>query len=426
MLSRVLIAAAVFALTALLPFAAPVRAQDGAQDAITIISEEPRNDFPRGVTFRLTFSAPAPPEEVRLYYELAPDGTGATSVVQCGGSASYSCETTIRTEVRPGAEITYYWQIEDTDGNSLQTPEAFYVHEDPRFDFQTVSDANVTVHYYGSEANARAVLDGAVGALADAGALLDATVSFPVKVFLYRTTSEMQPAVAPLGSGLTVLGEVFYSDTAMVASDASVIDTTRHEIAHIVVREATRGPFGISTWMNEGIAVYHETDINSRGNTLESAIRSDRVLSMRELNSGATGRVAETATLFYAQSGSIIRYLVDTYGADKFADLIRTFKEGATPDNAFESVYGIDELGVENGWRESVGLTPREEAPTPTPAATREASGAPTEAGGNGGSASTSDSGDSTPWATYALIGALALAAAGAGAFAWRTARQRL
>ncbi len=407
-------------------YAAPPPPQARAQDGINVISEEPRNDFPAGVTFRLTFSSPAPLEEVRLFYELAPDGTGATAVVQCGGSASYSCETTIRTEIRPGAEVTYHWTVEDTAGQRLDTPERLYVHQDTRFEFQTISGSNVTVHYYsGSESGARAVLDAAVEALAEAGALMQTQVAFPVKVFLYRTTGEMQPAVAPLGSGLTVLGEVFYSDTAMVASDASVIDTTRHEIGHIVTREATKGPFGISTWMSEGISVFLERHLSFRGDILEAAIRGDRVFSMRELNSGATGRVQETATLFYAQSGSIIGYLVDTYGVEKFAELIRTFREGSTPDKAFETVYDLDQLGVENAWRESVGLSAREAVATPTPRATQEASAAPTSVSGNGAS-SASGEGDGTPWLTIGVIVALVAVVLATAAFGYNVARQRL
>ena len=48
-------------------------------------------------------------------------------------------------------------------------------------------------------------------------------------------------------------------------------------------------------------------------------------------------------------------------------DLLKTFKDGATNDDAFQQVYGFDALGYENEWRAAVGLDPRTASATPTP-----------------------------------------------------------
>src|SRR5439155_14300233 len=96
--------------------------------------------------------------------------------------------------------------------------------------------------------------------------------------------------------------------------------------------------------------------LESHAEALDSAIKANRVLSMKELNSSSSGGAASTVSLFYGESGAIVRFLVETYGPDKFADLIKTFKDGSTPDKAFQAVYGLDQLGVEDEWRKSVGL----------------------------------------------------------------------
>lgn len=402
-----------------------------AQESITVISDSPQNEFPTGVTFSVSFSAPAAEEQVRLRYRVAPDGTGASGIAECSGSGTVTCTYTLQSGrgifVIPGAEITYHWEIADVDGNDLSTPEKLYVHEDTRFDFRTISDQNVTVYFHpGTEDDAEGVLAAAVEALAQVSALEQTQVSFPVKVFVYDTSTEMQPAIAPSGGrGVQILGEVVYSDTAMVSTDVATLDITRHEIAHIVTREATKGPFGIAGWLNEGISVYAQRQpLSGHEGALESAIRGDRVLTFAELNSSATGGVASTVGLYYGQSGSIVRFLVEEYGADKFADLLRTFKDGATQDAAFERVYGLDALGIENAWRTSVGLGPRAAAPTPTPRpdedepTPRAGTSAPDPGDDDGG-------GDGAPIGAMVIIGLLTAGVVGAGITATRVVRSR-
>ncbi len=409
----VALASLVVALT-LFAFAPPA----SAQDAIAVTSENAMNEFPTGVTFDVEFQSPSPLKEARLRYELAPDGTGASAVADCNGTTTITCSHTLVSGagiyVIPGANITWHWDIEDEAGNSISTAEKLYVHEDTRFTFETLTRDNVTLYYYsGSQAQAEAVLTAASETMTTLGALLRTDVPFPVKVYLYETAQEMQPAIAPggTGRGVTILGEVVYSDTAMVSADVSTLDITRHEIAHIVTREATEGPFGIPDWMNEGISVFsQESGLSGHDSALEAAIDSDNVLTMPELNSSAAGGTGGTVGLYYGQAGSIVTYLVETYGDEKFADLILTFKEGSTNDNAFETVYGFDQLGLENEWRASVGLEPRTASVTATPRATEEARApiTPTNNDDGDNSSSSDSSDDGMPVVTMAIIIALA------------------
>ncbi len=406
----------------------------GAQEAIAVVNEEARNEFPTGVAFSVSFNAPAEAEDVRLRYEVAPDGTGATAIASCVGAATTTCTYTLTSGrgiyIIPGAEITYHWDIEDADGNRTETASRLYVHADTRFEFTTVSDGGVTVHYYADEARARAVLAAAVETLAEVGELEGAVVDFPVKVFLYDSADDMQLAISPgIGRGLRILGEVFYSDTTMVSAEGSTLDNARHEIAHIVTGFATKGPFGVPDWMKEGISVYAEREPISKFDiALESAINSDRVLTFAEMNSSASGDVASTAFLYYGQAGSIINFLVETYGAEKFAELLKTFKDGSRIDPAFESVYGFDQFGLENAWRESVGLEARAPSAVPSAEATDEVSAQPSVTGGDDDDSDSVAPGgddDGTPVVTIAIVAVLVAAVVGAGAVMWRVARSR-
>lgn len=403
-----------------------------AQEPITVVAEAARNEFPAGVTFTISVRAPANTEGVRLRYELAPDGTGATGLADCTGGATINCTFTLASGrgiwIIPGAEITYYWEIEDADGNELATTEQLYVHEDPRFTFRTVADENVTVYYSGATEQANQVLRASVQALDEIGALTRAQVGFPVKVFLYETAADMQPAIAPGGGrGVRVLGEVVYSDTAMVSADVDMLEITRHEIAHIVTREAVKGPFDVPVWLHEGLSAYAQSSpFAGEDVALRQAIASDTVLSLAQLQSSATRGVASSVSLFYGQSGAIVTYIIETYGPEKFADLLATFRQGSTVDNAFETVYGFDQFGLENEWRESVGLDAREAPATAIPDPVDDGRADPESPSGADGDASAVSDGDGAPIITIVIVSLLAAMALGAAFATYQVARQRL
>lgn len=416
------------------PLADRANAQEGVE--INVLSDAPRNDFPTGVTFTLSFTAPRPPDEVRIGYNLAPDGVGATAIAECDGTTTINCSYTLTSGrgifVIPGAEITYNWELTfDGDGAETRTStdERLYVHTDTRFAFTQISEGNVTVYYHpGVAGEAPSVLQAAIEALGSVGALQQTSVDFPVKVFLYETAEEMTPAIISggAGQGVQILGEVVYSDTAMVSADTATLDIVRHEIAHIVTREATKGPFDIPGWLNEGTSVFVQNQpLPGHANALEAAIRGNRVLTMPELNSSSSGGSAGTVGLYYGQAGSIVAHLVNTYGEEKFAELLRTFKEGSRVDAAFEAVYGFDSLGLENEWRESVGLPARTIASTATADVDDSGSDA-TPAAGDGEASGGSGDGDDANAINYAIIGVLAVAVLGAVVYSANVIRSRL
>jgi hypothetical protein len=60
-------------------------------------------------------------------------------------------------------------------------------------------------------------------------------------------------------------------------------------------------------------------------------------------------------SIFYAQSGSIIRFMVEVLGEEKFGDFLDALATD-TVDGALMDVYGFDSLGLENEWRKAIGL----------------------------------------------------------------------
>ncbi|MEX0800641.1 MAG: peptidase MA family metallohydrolase [Dehalococcoidia bacterium] len=388
--------------------------------------------FPEGIQFRVAAQGDQPIVKVLLHYTVLPDGSPARAVPS-GPTPEFEPTTTLSAGLilagdfylPPGTRIDYYWEVEDAAGNVATSDEESIVYEDVRFDWKTVEADGVTVHYYsGDDDDAQAMLDVAQEALTASSRLLGAPVEFPVHVRIYGSREDMQPALESRSetyeSQIITAGVRVSSDTVLVLGNVS-FDTLRHELAHVVTAIAGEGPFGsLPAWLDEGTAVYAQTDPGGFRDTLDGAIDRGNVLSVRSITSyqGDPSKVG----LFYGQSWSLVSFLVETYGEEKFAQLFAEIKAGNTTDAALDTVYGFDQDGLDNEWRASVGLPPRQDAgedpedavPTFPPSGGGDAS----EAGGE-------DDGGTSAGVIIALVLGV-IAVAGAIAFATFVVARRL
>jgi len=242
-------------------------------------------------------------------------------------------------------------------------------------------------------------------------ALLGATVDYPVKVWIYDSYEDMLPALVRRSEAhaqqVVVLGMRVASDTVLLQGEGTG-DILRHELTHIVTKVAGEGPYGsLPTWLDERTAMYAQSE-PGEGYTsaLESGVKRDSLLSIRSMTS-PTGDPSKVG-LFYGQAWSLVSFLVETHGPAKFAELFATFKEGRTADKALLKVYGFDQDGLEDAWRASLGLSPRER---PTPAEDQESEVQPTPAEQTGEVEEAGE--DEFPWGTAVGLAVTGAALAG-------------
>jgi hypothetical protein len=371
-----------------------------AAQAISVTDGGVTNEFPDGLRFDVSVESDQPVESLRLRYRVLPDGSAASGVPDFEPGTSVSTSFTLAGDVYfpPGTRIDYHWEATDAAGELARTPEESIVYEDTRFDWRTLEANGVTVHYYsGSEEDAQAMLDVAQESLAETSELLDASVDFPVNVRIYASSDDMRDALQRRSesyeSRIITAGVRVSSDTVLVLGNVS-FTTLRHELGHVVTAIAGEGPFGtLPAWLDEGTAVYVQGDPEGFRGAVERAIDRGNVLSVRSLTSyqGDPSKVE----LFYGQSWSLVSFLVETYGEEKFAALFAKIQSGNTTDDALEAIYGFDQDGLENEWRASVGLPPREDAsgdgdePVPTFPSSSGGQGSGSESDGGGTSAGT-------------------------------------
>lgn len=275
--------------------------------------------------------------------------------------------------VAPGADITYWLEVQDAAGNKIETVKETFWYADTRFQWRNVKEGSVTVYYYrNAEQTARELLVAAQQTEAKVGKMLG-TAGRPFRVMLYNTAAEITGAQRPetsvtrqqqiLRVGVAYSGE----DLVQVLGTGSLgaQDTARHEIAHLYVHW-TAGS-NVPASLNEGLAVWSQNDPGREYlGSLERAIARDELLLVRGMDS-FPGRPDETI-LAYGQSYSLVKYLIDSYGGDKLRQVFESMRQGNSAADAIQKLYGLKMDELDAAWRKYVGAKPRtydQSVPTP-------------------------------------------------------------
>ncbi len=344
-----------------------------AADDIAVIATEVAIDFPSQAAFTLEAESSTDIVDVRLCYQV--DKMDYAEVVS-EGWADFAPATRVdatwvwhmsNASLPPGAEVTYWWMVEDAEGNSLETSPEVMHFDDDRYDWQSltasVSQGNeLTIFWYeGDNSFAQELMDTCQEGLARLTQDIGACPERPIDVYIYASSADLRGAmVFPQewtgGVAFTAFGIIAIGipPTALDWGKRALV----HELTHLVVHQATFSPYGqLPVWLDEGLAMYNEGELESFFSSyLQEAIREDELISVRSLCSPFSAET-DKAGLSYAQSYSLVEYLLDDYGQDKMLDLLTILKAGSTYDDALTEVYGFDMDGLDARWRQT--LTPQ-------------------------------------------------------------------
>jgi hypothetical protein len=349
-----------------------------AAPAVDVIDDQPILNFPESITFRATIAGSAPITSVILEYgtdQLTCGSVVAKAFPQFTPGAAVNAEWTWEMRqsgsLPPGATLWWRWRYTDENGVESISEKKTLTWLDSLHDWQTVTSGLINIHWYsGDQIFAEDLLDAALTGLArlqnDAGLQPDK----PIHLYIYANTDDMKDAILYEPSWT---GGMAYADHDIVIIGISQRDlewgltTIAHELTHVLVGHLTFSCLGdVPTWLNEGLAVYSEGDLNSDSQSqLDEAIRNDQLLTIRSL-SGGFSEVPDRAYLSYSQSYSIVKFLIEYYGQDQMNSLLIALRDGSTVDEALMQVYGFDIDGLENAWREAVGATPQTASVGPT------------------------------------------------------------
>jgi hypothetical protein len=263
----------------------------------------------------------------------------------------------------PGTGLTYRWELQDADGNKLETDPVQIQFDDNRYSWQKFTQGKLTFYWYdGDQSFAEQLMAAAQQALVRLAGETGAFLNQPVKIYIYSNAQDLQGALIYPKEWT---GGVTFADYGVIAIGISPgsLDwgerTISHELTHMVNHQMTSNPYsGLPTWLDEGLAKFNEGPIEQGDlDILNKAIVQKSLVSLRSICSGFSA-YPNLASLSYVEGWSAVDFLIHNYGEAKMLELLNTIKQGRGYDEAFNKVYGFDIDGLNSEWQDHLSKNP--------------------------------------------------------------------
>lgn len=354
-----------FAVTSLTQIS--VNAQS-AEDGPTVQGTRFENSWPDSVVVTALVADAAEVESATFLYKILPEGalTREAAELNQGDVTRVRAEFPTRDSqlwIPAGADFEWRWEFVYTSGEIFETEPQIWRYEDPRFEWESLKEGDLEIAWYDDRGTAETMLREGLQALEEISPFLGLEELIPIKVYVWANTEDARQVEriqserfeeSVITGGTRVLADLvhIYQPSRWVV---------RHELTHVLTKLAGEGPYGdLPAWLDEGMATIAEGDwLDRRGGALQFAINNDQVLSLRSMESPSNR--PGFVDIFYGQSAAVVLYLLQEYGTDKMNELFDTFKQGSSVEDALGSVYGLTRDELDNQWRASVGLGPREQ-----------------------------------------------------------------
>jgi hypothetical protein len=337
-----------------------------AQGELTIVNSSAEAVFPSKLNFNLSAHSNVNITDIRLCYAV--DRASFAEVISevyvefapsTAVDVSWTLEMVKIGGLPPGSTVKYWWQVKDVGGKRVETAPAQVRYDDLRYSWRNLTEGKVTIYWYeGDDSFARELMSAAQQALERLAADTGAHPEKPVGLYIYANANDLKGAMIYPQEWTGGVAFTRYSIMAIgiAPSDINWGKTTiAHELTHLVIHQITLNPYNeLPTWLDEGLAMYNEGLLDPGfASYLIWAITENKLISVQSLSSPFSA-YAEEAYLSYAQSYSLVEFLITTYGQEKMLELLNTFREGSGYDAALEKVYGFDMDGLDSLWREYV------------------------------------------------------------------------
>jgi len=343
-----------------------------------VTNDQPVIQFPNTITFHAKITGTANITSVVLEYgteqltcgdviaKAFPEFTPGKSI-----NAEWTWDMRQSGSLPPGATIWWRWRYTDENGNETVSDQKTIAWLDSEHNWKTVNKGKLNLHWYsGNQEFAQELLNAAQSGLDFNRTKSGLIAESPIDLYIFANTNDLKDAVLyePSWTG----GQAFSEHDIVILGIAQNEldwgkDAIVHELTHVLVGHLTFSCLGaVPTWLNEGLAVYSEGELDSASQTqLDEAIRDDTLLTVRSLSAGFS-EVPDKAYLSYSQSYSLVKFLIETYQQEKMTSFLTALRDGATVDDALTQTYGFNIEGLEAKWRQAIGAQPETASAQPT------------------------------------------------------------
>jgi hypothetical protein len=269
----------------------------------------------------------------------------------------------------PGARLWWRWHLVNSQGQELRTPTETVTWLDDVHAWKTLTEGNLSLHTYNASPDmARQLLDAAVAGASRLRDELGPLAADPVHLYIYDSTAAMRDAILfePQWTGGMAFAEHRTIILGIGESDLEWgLNAVEHELAHVIVGNLVSACYSrLPTWLSEGLAMVAEGGLDPESQRLlDQGLQEDSLYPVRALSDGFTEDPGG-ASLAYAQSYSLVTYLLEVHGRELLLGLLDAAQAGSRPDSALAEVYGFDTDGLDRAWREWIGAPARPAGPS--------------------------------------------------------------
>lgn len=320
-----------------------------------------RYEFGQVIRFQLTLDNV--PEADTLILFFRPEGSENTYTDEValppGGGFSVEHEIDL-TQLRlaPFTEISYWWLLATVD-EDVFSPTYTFFYEDDQFEWQSLAQEPVTVHWTGGDAAvAQVALDVVNETLVTVRPFMPDVGSQPLRVYLYPTAADLRAALRLTGRDWVgghaspELGVILVTAVNSRTAAADLRRSIPHELVHVLLYQ-TVGMAAIKQvppWFNEGLATLVEESPNPNYQVvLETAVDNQTTIPLLELCQTFPSDEAQ-AVLAYAQSASFVAYLQSRFGNQALGQIILAHRDGADCEAAVARVLQISLRDLNEDW----------------------------------------------------------------------------
>jgi hypothetical protein len=353
-----------------------------AVPSISVTAQSVKPDFPKKIDFSIEAkSAAAKIVKAALVFDVADSPVKRVVYPQVQAAGDVKIDYRLNTQqefIPPGLAVTYSWQLEDEAGKRFVTADQSFVYDDTRFHWNSIKQGHISVFWYdGGQDFGQLLMGSAQRTVQRLDKEIGATISKDVKVLVYANNGDFSGALPPNsaewigGQAYPQLNLVMLTVAPDSGAEQEIGRMMPHELTHVVFNQATDNPYnGPPSWLDEGLATYMQEQKDDRfPSVLEQAAKDGTLIPIRALNSSFPAD-PDRAILSYAESGSVVEYLVKNYGRDSLLRLIAVFREGVTYDDAIHEAFGLNFDQLDANWRSSLPYSVRN---SDTPAAAAQA-----------------------------------------------------
>jgi hypothetical protein len=335
-----------------------------AQEQIWLLDNTAEIYFPSALVFKINAESQSDITKIRLHYQVDKmNYAQVTSEAWPDFTPSPRVETEWVWDMRKanlpaGATVEYWWTIETKAGDKLVTYSDVIHFDDLRYSWQNLTVGQLSLFWYeGNQSFADELMAACQQALTRLAEDTGVHLEKPTSMYIYASTEDLRGAMIFPHEWT---GGVAFTEYGIIAIGVPPDEldwgkrALAHELGHMVTHQITFSPYGtnlLPTWLDEGLAMHAEGEPDPYfQSVLEYAIAQQELISVRSLSSPFSA-TPEEAYISYAESQSLVEFLIQNYGKDKMLHLLNLLKGGNTCDEALTEVYGFDQDGLDKLWQ---------------------------------------------------------------------------